>query len=50
MDMTRFLEWLEDMIDPYLKGKKAEIWPIDDGMMVDLVEKTMMSVFKAQFN
>ena len=43
MDMTEFLEWLEDMIDPHLEANKADMWPIDDGMIVDL-EKGLFQI------
>ena len=39
MDMTEFLEWLEDIIDPHLEAEKADMWLIDEGMIRDLVEK-----------
>lgn len=25
MDMTEFLEWLEDIIDPHLEARKAQV-------------------------
>ena len=44
MDRIKFLEWLEDIIDPHLEEKKATIWPVDDGMMVDFVEKGLFQI------
>jgi hypothetical protein len=38
------IEWLEDIIDPHLEDKKAEMWPIDDGIIVDLVEKGIFQI------
>jgi len=44
MDRIEFLEWLEDIIDPHLEKRKATIWPVDDGMMVDFDEKGLFQI------
>ena len=44
MDGVEFLEWLEDIMDPHLEEKKAAIWPVDDGMMVDFVDKGLFQI------
>ena len=48
MDRVKFLEWREDIIDPHLEVKKAMMLPIDDGMIVDLIEKGIFQIYVKQ--